>query len=75
VGGAIHSLARVNNNIIEIGFDYVLEIVKHEGHSSLEGDFDIFKAERHLRYAKVPQRTNKCHLMLILGLDLDLVLS
>jgi hypothetical protein len=37
VGRVIHSLVRMSNAIMKISFDYMLEIVKGEGHGSLEG--------------------------------------
>jgi hypothetical protein len=46
VGRVIHSLARLSREIIKVSFDYSLEIVKSEGHGSLEGFFDVFKAEK-----------------------------
>jgi hypothetical protein len=42
----IHSLARVSSKIIQVGFDYVLEIVKNESHGMLEGCSSVFKEER-----------------------------
>jgi hypothetical protein len=70
----IHSLTGVSSEIVEIGFDYMLEIVKCEGHSSLEGFSDVLKAERHLPVCECTPRENKCHLMLVLGLNLNLVI-
>ena len=75
MGRVIHSFVRVSSEIIDICFDYMLEIMKHEVHSSLEGRSIIFKAERHFLVCKSTPRTNKCHLMLILGLNLNLVVS
>jgi hypothetical protein len=58
VGRVIHSLVRVCSEIVEIGFEYVLKIMKCEGHSSLEC----------LSYI------HKFHLMLVLGINLNLVI-
>jgi hypothetical protein len=44
----IHSLTGVSSEIVEIGFDYMLEIVKLKGHISLGCFSDVLKAERHL---------------------------
>jgi hypothetical protein len=70
----IHSLTGVSNKIIKIGFDYLLEIVKCEGHSLLEGSSDIFKVERHILVCESTPRENKFHLMLVLGLNINLVI-
>ena len=71
----IHFLARVSSNIIKVGFDYVLDIVKRESHGMLEGCSKIFKAERHFPVCKSTPRTYKCRLMLVLRFDLDLVIA
>jgi hypothetical protein len=39
----IHSLARVSDKIIKVGFDYVLKIMKRESHGMLEGCSSVFK--------------------------------
>ena len=70
----IHSLVRVSINIIKVGFDYVLDIIKREIHGSLEGCSGVFKAERHFSICKSTPRTYKCHLVLVLRFDLDLVI-
>jgi hypothetical protein len=71
----IGSLARVRRNIIKLSFNYVLKIMKHEIHGTLKGCFGIFKAERHLPVCKITPSTNKCHLVLILGFNLNLIIS
>jgi hypothetical protein len=75
VGRVIHSLEIVRSKIIEVSFDYILEIVKSEGHVSLEGFSDVFKAERHYSVCESTPMTNKFHLMLILRFDLNLIVS
>jgi hypothetical protein len=74
VGIMIHSLTRVSSEIVKIGFEYILEIMKCEGHSSLEGFSSGFKAERNFPVRESTPRTNKCCLMLVLGLNLNLVI-
>jgi hypothetical protein len=71
----IHSIARVSSEIIEVGFDYMLEIVRSEGHGLLEGFSVIFKTEMNFSVCEITPRTNKFHLMLILGFNLNLVVS
>jgi hypothetical protein len=68
-------VGRVRSQIIEVSFNYVLEIMKGEGHGLLEGFFDIFKEKRHFPVYERTPRTNKFHLMLILGFDLNLTVS
>jgi hypothetical protein len=70
----IHSITGVSSEIVEIGFDYMLEIVKHGGHSSLEGCFRIIKAKRHFPICECTPRTNKFRLMLVLGINLNFVI-
>jgi hypothetical protein len=70
----IHCLIGVSNKIVKIGFDYMLEIVKCEGHGTLEGCSDVFKAERNHLVCESTPRPNKFHLMLILGFNLNLVI-
>ena len=45
-----------------------LEIVEDHGHRPLKRSSGIFKAERHFSIRKCSPRTNKCGLMLVLGL-------
>jgi hypothetical protein len=71
----IHSLARVSNKIIQVGFDYVLKIVKGECHGTLEGCSSVFKSERHFLVCKSTPRTYKCHLVFFLRFDLDSVIA
>jgi hypothetical protein len=71
----IHSLVRVSSNIIDVSFDYVFEIMKSESHGSLEGCYSIFQAEWHFLVYKCAPRTYECHLMLVFGFDLDLVIA
>jgi hypothetical protein len=71
----IHSLTRVSNEIIKVGFDYILVIVKREGHGLLEGYSGVFKIERNFLVCKSTPRTNKCHIMLILRFNMNLVVS
>ena len=75
VVNVIHSLVRVSNKIIQVGFDYVFKIVKGESHGTLEGFSDVFKAERNFPVCKSTPRKNKCCLVLILGFDLNLIIS
>jgi len=75
VHNMIHSLARVSNKIIEVSFDYVFEIMKTKSHGSLEGLSSIFQAERHFLVCKRAPRTYECHLILVFGFDLDLVIA
>ena len=49
--------------------------MEDQGHSPLKSGSDIFKAERHLPICKGTPRTNKCSFMLVLGFDLDLIVS
>ena len=70
----IYSLTGVRSNIVEIGFEYVLEIMKCEGHSTLEGCSDIFKAKSHLPVCESTPRENKFHLKLVLRFNLNLVI-
>jgi hypothetical protein len=70
-----HSLTRVISKIIKISFNYIVKIMECEGHSMLEGYFGFFKAEMHLTVCESTQRTNTCHLMLILGFNLNLVIT
>jgi hypothetical protein len=70
----IHSLTRVSSDIVEIGFDYMLQIMKCEGHSSLEDFSGILKVERYLPVCECTPRKNKCHLMLVLGINLNLAI-
>ena len=74
MGRVIHSPMGVSNEIIEIIFDYMLDIVKHEGHISLEGCSDVFKAKRNFPVCESTARTNKCRLVLILRFNLNLVI-
>jgi hypothetical protein len=53
----------------------MLEIMKFEGHSSLEGCSDVLKDKRHLSVCECTPRKNKCCLMLVLGLNLNSVNS
>ena len=71
----IHSLVRVSSEIIEVGFDYMLEILKREGHGSLEGFSSVFKFKRNFPVCESTPRTNKFRLMLILEFNLNLVVS
>jgi hypothetical protein len=71
----IHSLVRMSSEIFKVSFDYMLEIMKHEVHGSLEGCSDVFNAERNFSVCESTPRTNKCHLMLILGFNMNLVVS
>jgi hypothetical protein len=75
VGGVIYSLARVSNEILEVRFDNMLEIVKIKGHDALEGCSNIFKDGRNFAVCKITQRKNKFHLVLILGFDLNFIIS
>jgi hypothetical protein len=75
VCSVIRSLARVSTNIIKVNFDYVLKIMKSEGHGTLKGFSDVFKVERHFLICESTPRTNKCHLVLILKFNLNLVIS
>ena len=75
VSGMIYSLARVNGEIIKISFDNMFEIVKNKGHGTLEGCSSMFKAEINFLVFKSNPRKNKCCLMLILGFDLNLIIS
>ena len=65
----IHSLMGVSSEIVEISFNYILKIVKCEGHSSLEGYSSVLKSERNFSVCKYTLRTNKLCLMLVLRLD------
>ena len=49
--------------------------MEDQGHSLLKCGSDVFKAERHLSICKGTPRTNKCSFMLVLGFDLDLIVS
>ena len=49
--------------------------MEDQGHSPLKSGSDILKAKRHLPICKGSPRTNKGHLMLVLGFDLYLVVS
>jgi hypothetical protein len=63
------------SKIVEISFDNVLEIVKRK-RSWIVGRFlDVFKAERNFSVCKSTPRKNKCRLMLILGFDMNLIVS
>jgi hypothetical protein len=53
----------------------MLEIVKSEGHGLLEGFSNVFKAKSNFTVCDSTPRKNKCHLMLILGFDLNLIVS
>jgi hypothetical protein len=75
VRNMIHSLVRVSNKIIEVSFNYVLEIMESKIHGSLEGCSGVFQAERHFSVCKLAPRTYECHLMLVFGFDLDLVIA
>jgi hypothetical protein len=70
----IHSLIRVSSEIVKIGFNYMLEIMKFEGHNSLEGCSDVLKAKRNFSVCECTPRKNKFCLMLVLGLNLNLVI-
>jgi hypothetical protein len=62
----------VSSEIVEIGFNYMLEIMKCEGHSSLEGCSGILKVEGNILVCECTPRTNEWRLMLVLGLNLNL---
>jgi hypothetical protein len=67
-------LTRVSSKIVKVSFEYMLKIEKSEGHGMLEGCLGVFKAEKHFPVCKSTPRTNKCHLVLILGFNLNLVI-
>jgi hypothetical protein len=75
VSGVIYSLARVSSEIIEVSFENMFEIVKIKGHGMLEGCSDVFKAKRIFLVCKITPRKNKLHLVLILGFDLNSIIS
>jgi hypothetical protein len=75
VRSMIHFLARVSSKIIEVSFEYVFEIMKRKIHGSLEGFSDVFQAKRNFSVCKHAPRTYECHLMLVFGFDLDLVIA
>jgi hypothetical protein len=53
----------------------VFEVVKSEQHGPLEGGARIIHAKRHLTIREGTPRTNKSHFMLVLGFDLNLIVS
>jgi hypothetical protein len=71
----IHSIMGVSSEIVDIGFQYMIVIVKYEGRNSLEGCSAVLKVERNLSVCECTPRKNKCHLMLVLGPNLNLVIS
>jgi hypothetical protein len=71
----IHSLVRVSIKIIEVSFEYIIEIVKIKIHGALEGCSNIFQAEGHFPVCKISPRTYKFHLVLVLRFDLYLIIS
>jgi hypothetical protein len=69
----IQSLARVSRKIFNVSFNYVLKIMKQESHGTLKGFSGVFKPQMHLSVCKSSPRTNKCHLVLILKFNLNLI--
>jgi hypothetical protein len=53
----------------------MLEIMNNERHGPLESGANIFKTKRHLTICECTPRTNECHFVLVLGFDLDLIIS
>jgi hypothetical protein len=55
VHNMIHPLVGVSIEIIKVGLDYVLNIMKSESYGTLEGFSGIFKDERHFLVCKSTQ--------------------
>jgi hypothetical protein len=72
VHSVICSITRVRVKIVQVSFDYILMIVKSEGHGTLEGCSRFFKAERHFSVGESTPRTNKFCIVLILMFNLNL---
>jgi hypothetical protein len=53
----------------------MFEVMEREGHSTLKIRSRIFKDERRFLVCKRTPRENECHLMLILGFNLNLIVS
>jgi hypothetical protein len=53
----------------------VLKIMKHKGHGVLEGFSSAFNNEIFFLVCKGTPRKNKCHLMLILRFNLNLIIT
>ena len=70
-----HSQTRMSSKIIQIHFDNYFEIMKIQGHSLLKGGSRIFNTERILLIFKRTPRKNKCSFMLIVGFDMNLIIS
>ena len=61
--------------MIQKHFNNHFKIVKDQGHGPLKRSFDVFKVEGNLSICKITPRTNKCGIVLILGLNLNLIIS
>ena len=70
-----HPHARMSSEVIQKYFNNGLEIVENQVHCPLKRSSGVFKAERHFSIRKCSSRTNKCCLMLVLGLNLNLIIS
>src|SRR5713226_2157724 len=71
----MHPHARMSSEVIQKYFDNGLEIMENQGHCPLKRSSGIFKAERHFSIRKYSPRKNKCGLMLVLGFNLNLIIS
>ena len=65
---------RMSSKIIKIRLNNLLNIMECIRHGPLESGSNIFKAERHFLISEGAPRANEGGLVLIFGLDLDLII-
>ena len=73
--GMSHSHTTMSSKVIQKDFNNRFEIIKDQGHGPLKSSSTILKAKRDFLICKSSPRTNKCSFMLILGFDLNLIIS
>ena len=65
----------MSNEIIKVSLNNPCDVMKCIRHGPLESGSNIFKAERHFLISEGAPRANEGGLVLIFGLDLDLIIS
>ena len=71
----VSPLFGVSGKIVKISFHNSSDIMESIRHSPLEGSSSIVEAERHFPIGEGAPRADEGYLVLIFGLDLDLVIS
>ena len=71
----VFTLSRMSWKIIQVRLYNVSDVMKSEGHCTLEGSADIFETERELLISKGTPRTDESSLVLISGSNIDLVVT